>query len=320
VVPTFTTNRSTREMPSYIPAASPRVRRSLSSWPPHRSEHPGSGVARPVLTADAHDTPTQIHQVRVGSTLTGLHALVPLVHLLVSLAGPAPSGSADAPRRCQDCSPPSPASPGSGCPQLQPGCCDSPAARAFHPYSVTLAPRGARTHHRNGDQHRPPPNGAAWLASEVPAPMPRWSRWATRHRYSPVCLLPRPAVLRSCWAPSRSGRLSRPRSTTGPPPRPGPINGPCIHPNRCAAGGGGRPGEPERFPRSSANPSTGSAPSYAPAPSPRLRRRLSPWPPQPATSPSREVPRQPPGDHRVRGAIRPMSARFRVGGCVLRSV
>jgi len=37
VVPTFTTNRSTREMPSYIPAASPRVRRSLSSWPPHRS-------------------------------------------------------------------------------------------------------------------------------------------------------------------------------------------------------------------------------------------------------------------------------------------
>ena len=155
VVPTFTTNRSTREMPSYTPAASPRVRRSLSPWPPHRSEHPGFGVARHVLRADAHGTPTQIHQVRVGSTLTGLHALVPLVHLLVSLAGPAPSGSADAPRRCQDCFPPSPASPGSGCPQLQPGCCDSPAARVFHPYSVTLAPRGARTGHRTGGQDRP---------------------------------------------------------------------------------------------------------------------------------------------------------------------
>src|SRR5215212_2200002 len=137
VVPTFTTNRSTREMPSYTPAASPQVRRSLSSWPPHRFVHPGSGVARHVFIADAHGAPTQIHQVRVGSTLTGLHALVPLVHLLVSLAGPAPSGSADAPRRCQDCFLPSPASPGSGCPQLQPGCCDSPAARAFHPYSVT---------------------------------------------------------------------------------------------------------------------------------------------------------------------------------------
>jgi hypothetical protein len=137
VVPTFTTDRSTREMPSYTPTASPRVRRSLSSWPPHRFVHPGSGVARHLHTADAHGTPTQIHQVRVGSTLTGLHALVPLVHLLVSLAGPAPSGSADAPRRCQDCFPPSPASPGSGCPQLQPGCCDSPAARASHPCSVT---------------------------------------------------------------------------------------------------------------------------------------------------------------------------------------
>jgi hypothetical protein len=179
VVPTFTTNRSTREMPSYIPAASPRVRRSLSSWPPRRSEHPGCGVARPVLTAGAHDTPTQIHQVRVGSTLTGLHALVPLVHLLVSLAGPAPSGSADAPRRCQDCSPPSPASPGSGCPQLQPGCCDSPAARAFHPYSVTLAPRGARTSRRTGSQDRPPPNGEAWPASPIPAA----ARWANSARH-----------------------------------------------------------------------------------------------------------------------------------------
>src|SRR5690606_37142505 len=33
------------------------------------------------------------------------------------------------------------------------------------------------------------------------------------------------------------------------------------------------------FPRSLLNPSTGSAPSYAPATSPRLRRRHSPWPP-----------------------------------------
>jgi hypothetical protein len=170
VVPTFTTDRSTREMPSYTPTASPQVRRSLSSWPPHRFVHPGSGVARHLHTADAHGTPTQIHQVRVGSTLTGLHALVPLVHLLVLLAGPAPSGSADAPRRCQDCFPPSPASPGSGCPQLQPGCCDSPAARASHPCSVTLAPRGARTSHQTGGQNRPPPNGEVSPESAIPKP------------------------------------------------------------------------------------------------------------------------------------------------------
>jgi hypothetical protein len=140
VVPTFTTYRSTREMPSYTPAASPRVRRRSSPWPPRRSVHPGFGVTRPVFAAGAHDIPTQIHQVRVGSTLTEPHALVPLVHLLVSLAGPAPSGSANAPRRCQDCSPPSPASPGSGCAQLLPGCCDSPARRSctsFGPRRLT---------------------------------------------------------------------------------------------------------------------------------------------------------------------------------------
>ncbi len=36
----------------------------------------------------------------------------------VSLAGPAPSGSTGASRRCRGCLPPSPASPGSGCLQL----------------------------------------------------------------------------------------------------------------------------------------------------------------------------------------------------------
>src|SRR5439155_27274264 len=51
------------------------------------------------------------------------------VCLLVSLAGPAPSGSPGTSRLCQRCLPPSPAPPGSGCAQLPPGCCDSPARR-----------------------------------------------------------------------------------------------------------------------------------------------------------------------------------------------
>jgi hypothetical protein len=50
--------------------------------------------------------------------LRGVMPLVPRVHLPVSLAGPAPSGSSGASRRCRGCLPPSPASPGSGCPQL----------------------------------------------------------------------------------------------------------------------------------------------------------------------------------------------------------
>jgi hypothetical protein len=36
VVPTFTSNRSAGEVPSYAPAASPRLRRSPSPWPPDR--------------------------------------------------------------------------------------------------------------------------------------------------------------------------------------------------------------------------------------------------------------------------------------------
>jgi len=35
-VPAFTITRSTREMPSSTPTASPRLRRRPSTWPPHR--------------------------------------------------------------------------------------------------------------------------------------------------------------------------------------------------------------------------------------------------------------------------------------------
>ena len=41
-VPTFTINRSTGSMPSYSPAASPRVRRRPSPWPPGRQPQPAS--------------------------------------------------------------------------------------------------------------------------------------------------------------------------------------------------------------------------------------------------------------------------------------
>jgi hypothetical protein len=54
------------------------------------------------------------------------------VHLLVSLAGPVPSGSTSTSRRCQGCFLPSPASPGLGCPQLQSSRCDDSTAESFH--------------------------------------------------------------------------------------------------------------------------------------------------------------------------------------------
>jgi hypothetical protein len=79
----------------------------------------------------------------LAALLRGFTPLVPHVHLLVSLAEPAPSGSTGASRRCRGCLPPSPASPGSGCPQLH-----RPAATGRRWRSLTptrfMAPRGAR--------------------------------------------------------------------------------------------------------------------------------------------------------------------------------
>ena len=46
-LPTFTTLRLTREAPSSAPAASPRVRRRLSSWPRGRPPKIDVGVATP---------------------------------------------------------------------------------------------------------------------------------------------------------------------------------------------------------------------------------------------------------------------------------
>jgi len=55
-VPVFTAIRSTKEEPSSIPAASPRLRRSHSPWPPGahphaRPEVPGPGCPDQVRTA-----------------------------------------------------------------------------------------------------------------------------------------------------------------------------------------------------------------------------------------------------------------------------
>ena len=59
------------------------------------------------------------------------------------------------------------------------------------------------------------------------------------------------------------------------------------HPSTLAGQRGGTTGW---FPRSLSNRSTGSAPSYAPATSPRLRRRPSPWPPGRRHRPDQRVP------------------------------
>ena len=105
VVPMFTVIRSTKEEPDCVPAASPRVRRSPSPWPPGpeseyrtRSSPP---LQRRVRTAPGPDPPgsSRCHVKDVKTP-------VPRVLLSVPLAGPAPSGSTGTSRLCQGCSRP----------------------------------------------------------------------------------------------------------------------------------------------------------------------------------------------------------------------
>ena len=104
-VPTFTRSRSTGEAPSSTPAASPRLRRRHSPWPPCRLTHRDRKfptTRKPwVRTAPSPHPPDSSWW-----SVKGRQTLVPRVHLPVSLTGPAPSGSASTSRLCQGCSHP----------------------------------------------------------------------------------------------------------------------------------------------------------------------------------------------------------------------
>ena len=78
--------------------------------------------AQEFLTRNERRVRTAIQPISTGfelaGNLRGVITLVSLVHLPVSLAGPGPSDSSGPSRRCRGCLPPSPACPGSDCPQL----------------------------------------------------------------------------------------------------------------------------------------------------------------------------------------------------------
>src|SRR5712672_1238471 len=116
--PTFTAYRSARSASSYTPAASPRLRRRLSAWPPHRLLEPAPESTRLLEAGHALHPgpypPDWSRRHRYGASPADSLAL----RLLTLLAGPGPSGSTGPSRRCRGCSPPSPAIPGSGCLQL----------------------------------------------------------------------------------------------------------------------------------------------------------------------------------------------------------
>jgi hypothetical protein len=85
--------------------------------------------------------PAQIRQVRAGVNLRDVTTPVPRVLLFVTLTGPAPSGSAGHVPVSSGLLPPSPASPGSGCPQLHLLATTRQAAKVSHLHSNHSASR-----------------------------------------------------------------------------------------------------------------------------------------------------------------------------------
>jgi hypothetical protein len=126
-------------------------------------------------------TATQPISVRFGaggSLLRGVHTLIHCRYTFpLCSPGAKSSDSADPPRLCQGCLPPSPVSPGSGCPQLLLARCDEPTAVSFHHGTV---------------------QGASWRSmSQLQTCSGRWAmrwglvlagwvRWRRRSRFSPA--------------------------------------------------------------------------------------------------------------------------------------
>ena len=99
--------RSTKEEPDSAPAASPRLRRRHFTVASRPADPYPPGSSPPATKHGGYaPLPAHIHQVRAGDALRGVTTPVPRVLLSVSLAGPAPSGSAGTSRLCQGCSHP----------------------------------------------------------------------------------------------------------------------------------------------------------------------------------------------------------------------
>jgi hypothetical protein len=92
--------------PSFSPAASPRLRRRHSLWPPGRRFPSVPEVDLHVIDRRSCTAVQPIStRLELAHLLEGVPPLVSaFVHRPVSLAGPEPSGSSNSFRRCQGCS------------------------------------------------------------------------------------------------------------------------------------------------------------------------------------------------------------------------
>jgi hypothetical protein len=135
-VPTFTVIRSTKEEPNSVPAASPRLPRSTSPWPPEPTptSRPRSSLFQHNRTGAHRAQPISARFEPVYLSKDVL-TLVPRVLHFVTLAEPTPPGSIGASRLCRGCSHPSRQLPGPAAPSFTVPAATGPAAKVSHLHS-----------------------------------------------------------------------------------------------------------------------------------------------------------------------------------------
>jgi hypothetical protein len=131
----FTDRRWTKEEPGYTPAASPRLRRRPSPWPPAPAVVTSSGVAHPCVrqarTAPSPDPPGSSWWDILGGFT---HRFLAYSFSSCSPDPPPSDGAGHAPAL----SGPLATLPGTsriGLPPASPACCDRPAVVVSHPHS-----------------------------------------------------------------------------------------------------------------------------------------------------------------------------------------
>jgi len=139
----FSDDADTSEASSSTPAASPRLHRRSSPWPPGRLSHRDQKFSNPAPRSRVRTATSPYPPDLSWWAVKGRQTLISRVHLLVSLTGPASSGSADTSRRCQGCSHPHQRPLDQAAPSFHPAAATTRQRRSLT--SIRLqTPRGAR--------------------------------------------------------------------------------------------------------------------------------------------------------------------------------
>jgi hypothetical protein len=160
-----------------VPATSLRLPRSTSPQPPLGQSEALREFPTPQSGNGYASLPAQIRQVSSRLCFERRKTPVPYVYLSATLAGPAPSGSTDTSRLCQGRLPPSPAPPGSGCPQLRSPAATGTTVEVSHLHSInkhlTAHPPQARRQLDRPPQPRRQPNLDQPHRPPIPRRQPR---------------------------------------------------------------------------------------------------------------------------------------------------